>query len=57
MTNTERLTRQAYRRSGLSLLGISFTKAMQEKAIRTALECAVKASTKGKPAPTQPALI
>jgi hypothetical protein len=57
MTNNERLVKQAYQRSGLALLGVTFAKAMQERAIRIALECAVKSGNKGKPAPIQPALI
>jgi len=48
---------QAYQRSGLSFLGMTFDHATSIKAIRIALECAVKASTKGKPAPIQPGLI
>lgn len=55
-TDTQRLNR-AYRRSGLSLLGYSFAEALAVPMIRIALECVVKAQTKGKPAPVQPALI
>ena len=47
----------AYRNSGLSFLGISFADAMANKAIRMALQCAVKSSNKGTPAPVQPELI
>ena len=57
MTHHERQLRQAFRKSGLGLLRVSFAQAMQEKALRIALECAVKAHTKGKPAPVQPVLI
>ena len=58
MTSTERQLKAAYQRSGLAFLGVSYAKAMQQKAIRIALECAVKATnTKGKPAPVQPVLI
>ena len=57
MTHHETQLKQAYQRSGLSFLGMSFEQAMRIKAIRIALECAVKASTKGKPAPIQPGLI
>lgn len=55
-TDTKRL-KDAYRRSGLALLGYSFEEALAARVIRIALECAVKAETKGKPAPVQPALI
>lgn len=57
ITHHEARIKAAYQRSGLSFLGISFERSMQVKAIRIALECAVKAETKGKPAPSQPALI
>lgn len=57
MTHHEQQLRQAYRKSGLGLLRVTFERAMQDKAIRIALECAVKAQTKGKPEPVQPALI
>lgn len=57
MTHHTHLLIQAYQRSGLSFLGMTFDQAMSNKAIRIALECAVKASHKGKPAPVQPALI
>ena len=57
MTHHETRLKAAYQRSGLSFTGISFERALQVKAIRIALECAVKAETKGKPAPSQPALI
>lgn len=55
-TDTQHL-KDAYRRSGLSLQGYSFDRALAVPMIRIALECAVKAQTKGKPAPVQPALI
>lgn len=57
MTHHEHQLRQAYRKSGLGLLRVTFEHAMQEKSIRIALECAVKAQHKGKPAPVQPVLI
>ena len=57
MTHHTEQLRSAYRATGLAFLGISFEKAMTVPAIRIALECKVKASTKGKPAPVQPALI
>ena len=57
MTHHTHQIKTAYQRSGLSFLGMSFDQAMSIKAIRIALECAVKASTKGKPAPIQPGLI
>jgi len=57
MTQTERQLISAYQRSGLPLLGLSFSEAMKQRAIRIALECLVKASTKGKSAPIQPSLI
>jgi hypothetical protein len=47
----------AYRRSGLSLLGYSFAEALAVPVIRIALECAAKSQTKGKTAPVQPVLI
>ena len=57
MINRETQLKAAYQRSGLSFLGMSFSQAMSITAIRIALECAVKASSKGKPAPIQPGLI
>ena len=57
MTHHTHQIKTAYQRSGLSFLGMTFDHAMSIKAIRIALECAVKASTKGKPAPIQPGLI
>ena len=57
MTHHETRLKAAYQRTGLSFLGISFQRALAVKAIRTALECAVKNDAKGKPAPSQPALI
>lgn len=57
MTHHETKIKAAYQRSGLSFLGMTFDQAMSNKAIRISLECVVKASTKGKPAPVQPALI
>lgn len=57
MTHHETQLKAAYQRSGLSFLGMTFQKAMDTKAIRIALECAAKASTKGKSAPIQPSLI
>lgn len=55
-TDTTRL-KQAYQRSGLAFLGITFEHAMAIKAIRITLECAVKAQDKAAPHPTQPKLI
>jgi len=58
MTHTEHLQVAFYQRTGLSFLGMSFAKAMSNPAIRIAIECGAKAgSSKGKPAPVQPALI
>lgn len=57
MTHHETKLKAAYQRSGLSFLGMSYRQALEIKAIRIALECAVKASTKGKSAPIQPSLI
>lgn len=53
---TDRLL-AAYRRSGLAFLGISFERALSVKAIRVALECAVKAEARASAAPSQPRLI
>ena len=55
-TDTQHLM-NAYRRSGLSLLGYSFAEALAVPVIRIALECAAKSQTKGKTAPVQPVLI
>lgn len=55
-TYTTRL-KQAYQRTGLSLLGITFEAAMAIKAIRITLECAVKAQDKLAPKPVQTKLI
>ena len=57
MTQTEALLRQAYRSSGLGLLGISFAQAMDIRAIRIALTLRVSDWQHGRRAPTQPALI
>ena len=57
MTTTERQQVAFYQRTGLSFLGMSYAKAMSIPAIRTAIACGAKASSKGKPAPIQPALI
>jgi hypothetical protein len=57
MTHHTDQLKAAYRRTGLAFLGYTFEKAMAVPVIRIALECAVKAQTKGKPAPVQPALI
>jgi hypothetical protein len=57
MTHHTDQLKAAYRRSGLAFLGYTFEKAMAVPVIRIALEGAVKAQTKGKPAPVQPALI
>lgn len=55
MTTTQLKT--AYQAAGLSFLGISFQHALEVPCIRISLECTVKASTKGKPAPVQRSLI
>lgn len=47
----------AYRRSGLSFLGITYERALSVKAIRIALECAASPKKPGQPAPIQSALI
>lgn len=57
MTYDTQRIKEAYMSSGLALLGYSFDRAMAVPAIRMALTCKVKAQTKGKPAPVQPALI
>ena len=57
MTHDTARLKDAYRRSGLALLGYSFEKALAVPSIRIALECALKDQTKGKPAPIQPARI
>ena len=57
MTHHETQLRKAYSRSGLALLGVTFARAMAVTAIRISLECALKARSRGKPAPVQPALI
>lgn len=57
MTTTERNLIAFYQRTGLSFLGVTFEKAMQTPALRIAISCGAKASSKGKPAPIQPALI
>jgi len=57
MTHHEAQLKAFYQGTGLSFLGVSFRKAMQVPCIRTALECGVKSSRKGKPTPVQPALI
>jgi len=57
MTNTERQQIYFYQRTGLSFLGVTYQKAMQTPAIRTAIECGARASSKGKTAPVQPSLI
>lgn len=57
MTHDTQRMKEAYRASGLSLLGYTFERAVGIPMIRRALECQIKAQTKGKPAPVQPALI
>lgn len=57
MTNTERQQIYFYQRTGLSFLGVTYQKAMQTPAIRTAIECGARAGSKGKTAPVQPSLI
>ena len=50
MTHHEQQLKKAFSRTGLAFLGFTFEKAMQDKAIRIALGCLVKSSSKGKPA-------
>ena len=57
MTSHQHRLFTAWRRSGLSFLGITFERALQITPIHISLECAVKHEHKGKPAPSQPALI
>jgi hypothetical protein len=57
MTSHTALLKKAYAASGLGLLGITFDAACASRMIRLVLEGWVKAQTKGKPAPVQPALI
>ena len=57
MTQHETLLKKAWAASGLSFLGITFARALAIKPIRIALELKVADQTKGKPAPTQSALI
>lgn len=57
MTNHTRLLKKAYAASGLSFLGISFEAACGNRLLRMGLEGWVRNKTKGKPAPSQPALI
>jgi len=58
MTDYTRQLQQAYRASGLSLLGIGFAQACSNRLLRMGLEGWVRANNKqGKPAPVQPALI
>ena len=57
MTHDTQRLKAAFKETGLAFLGYSFEKALAVPMIRTALECKVKAQTKGKPAPVQPALI
>ena len=57
MTHDTQRLKAAFKETGLAFLGYSFEKALAVPMIRTALECKVKAQTKGKPAPIQPALI
>jgi hypothetical protein len=56
MTQDEKRITEAFRRSGLAFQGYTLQRALAIKPIRIALECAVKAEAKGKPAPIQPAL-
>lgn len=57
MTQTERQQKAFYQRTGLSFLGVSFQKAMQTPALRSAITCGARTSNQGKSAPIQPALI
>lgn len=54
---TAQQLKTAYQATGLSFIGISFQHALEVPCIRISLECAVKASTKGKAAPVQRSLI
>lgn len=54
MTQTTRQQVAFYQRPGLSFLGVSFEKAMQTPALRIAISCGARASSKGQPAPIQP---
>ena len=56
MTHETRQQIAFYQRTGLSFLGISFQRARQHQALRIAIVKGAQASTKGQPAPTQPAL-
>lgn len=57
MTHETRQQIAFYQRTGLSFQGISFQRAMQHPALRIAIVKGAQASTKGQPAPIQPALI
>lgn len=57
MTNDTASLLAAYRRSGLTFLGISFEKALAVTAIRRALQCAVREEARANAAPVQPRLI
>lgn len=59
---TERELRAAYKRSGLWRLGVTYERAIDVPAIRTALNCSVKAARRraeqaGHPMPAQLGLI
>lgn len=57
MTTTERQQIEFFQRTGLTFMGWTYAKAMNVPALRIAIQCGAKASSKGKPAPMQPALI
>ena len=57
MTHTEQQQIAFFKRTGLTFKGWTYEKAMSVPALRIAITCGAKASTKGKPAPVQPALI
>lgn len=58
MTHDIARLKDAFRRSGLSLLGYSFERAMQTPLIRKSLACSVKAQDRATTKrPDQPALI
>ncbi|MFM7009621.1 MAG: hypothetical protein ACKO0Z_09880 [Betaproteobacteria bacterium] len=57
MTNDERQLIAAYQRSGLALQGMTYAEAVRVECIRISLQLAAQATTRGKPAPIQPALI
>jgi hypothetical protein len=57
MTTDTRRLKDAYRRSGLALLGYTFERALGVPVIRIALECAIRAQDKQCRPPAQARLI